>query len=312
MLLMIFFSNTKARRLVYLLALLIIFTSSRVSAFANNLDSQGQAKVFNVEIIGKGKPIILIPGLASAGEVWRPTAEHYRDGYQCHILTLAGFAGQPSVATTSFVETVYRAIATYIRTEKLDRPIIVGHSLGGLIALKLAAQEPDLMGQLVIVDSLPFFPAVIRPDATVETMKAQAEQMRTIITNQTPEQWKAFQQNSPVLKSMITDPKNVALAAKWGEESEPKTVAQAMYELYTTDIRDELSKIKSPTLVIGTWIAYKPYGTRESTEKIFVDQYAKLAGCKILMTDTARHFVMLDDPNWLFQQIDTFLKYRTK
>lgn len=107
---------------------------------------------------------------------------------------------------------------------------------------------------------------------------------------------------------MITDPKNVSLAAKWGEESDPKTVAQAMYELYVTDIRGELNKIKSPTLVIGTWVGYKPYATRESVEKAFVDQYAKLAGRKISLTDTARHFVMLDDPDWLYRQIDDFLK----
>src|SRR5690349_6528144 len=138
MLLTIFFSNSKARKLF---SLLILLASIAVSTPAR----EPEAKVFSVEIIGKGKPMILIPRLSSSGEVWRATGEHYREGYQCHILTLAGFAGQPAVASNSFLETVCQAITAYIREQKLDKPVIVGHSLGGFIALKLASQEPDLV-----------------------------------------------------------------------------------------------------------------------------------------------------------------------
>ena len=60
---------------------------------------------FAVKITGKGQPVILIPGLSSSGAVWEGTVEHLKDRYQCHVLTLAGFAGQPRIPAP-FLETV--------------------------------------------------------------------------------------------------------------------------------------------------------------------------------------------------------------
>ena len=51
---------------------------------------------FRVEVSGTGRPMILIPGLASAGAVWQTTVAHFATRYTCHVLTLAGFAGVPA------------------------------------------------------------------------------------------------------------------------------------------------------------------------------------------------------------------------
>jgi N-formylmaleamate deformylase len=51
------------------------------------------------------------------------------------------------------------ALADYIRKNNLDKPVVVGHSLGGYLALLLAVKYPDLPGKLVIVDSYPTWPA---------------------------------------------------------------------------------------------------------------------------------------------------------
>jgi hypothetical protein len=72
-------------------------------------------------------------------------------------------------------------------------------------------------------------------------------------------------------------------------------------------LRDDLANIKSPTLVLGTWIGYSQYTDRQRTEANLRRQYARLAGVEIQMTDTARHFIMWDDPAWMFGQLDRFL-----
>ncbi len=59
---------------------------------------------------------------------------------------------------------------------------------------------------------------------------------------------------------------------------------------------------------LGTWIGYKPYTDRERTEANLRGQYAKLAGVRIEVTDTAHHFIMWDDPNWMFGRIDRFFR----
>ena len=123
---------------------------------------------FQVTVTGHGRPMILIPGMSSSGETWDTTVAHYQDRFECHVLTLAGFAGVPRVPAP-MMDTVRDGIAAYIRAHKLDRPVIVGHSLGGTLALDLAAHYPDLPGGLVIVDSYPFLMGVMDPKATPES-----------------------------------------------------------------------------------------------------------------------------------------------
>jgi N-formylmaleamate deformylase len=264
----------------------------------------GNPPSFHVEITGKGKPMILIPGLASSGATWNGTVARYKDRYECHVLTLAGFAGEPRI-DAPLLETVRKDLAAYIRDKKMDKPVIIGHSLGGFMALWLAEQEPRLVGPLVIVDSLPFLAAVMNPAATAESVKMQAEQMRKMYSG--PSNEESDKRTEAAIKAMATKPEDVEMIVGWSHKSDRMAIGDALYEMMTTDLRADLDKITSPTLVIGTWIAYKQYATREQVEQNFRAQYAKLGHYHFVLEDTARHFVMLDDPKGCFQTVDRFL-----
>src|SRR5213078_1825733 len=105
------------------------------------------ATSFRVEVSGHGRPILFIPGLASPGAAWKTTVAHYQDRYTCHVLSLAGFAGAPAISEP-LIATVRRELAQYIRDQHLDKPIVVGHSLGGTLTLDLASHEPGLVGPI--------------------------------------------------------------------------------------------------------------------------------------------------------------------
>ncbi len=107
---------------------------------------------------------------------------------------------------------------------------------------------------------------------------------------------------------MVTKDEDFERIAAWGKASDHTAAVDAMVEMYGADLRDNIETIHSPTLVLATWIAYKDYTTREKTEANARRQYAKLKGADLRITDTARHFIMYDDPQWFFQQIDDFLK----
>jgi hypothetical protein len=80
----------------------------------------------------------------------------------------------------------------------------------------------------------------------------------------------------------------------------------------TTDMRDRIATIKVPTLVLGSWAAFAPYGsTKASTQAIFATQYQKLKGVEIALSETGYHFLSWDDAAWLNQQLNTFLNQAT-
>lgn len=261
---------------------------------------------FQVKVSGTGAPIILVPGLASSGEVWDDTVAHYcGDGkYQCHVLTLAGFAGIPAI-DGPLLPAVEQQLSDYITVQKFKKPVVIGHSLGGFIGLKLAADHPDQVGRLIIVDSLPALGATQMPSATSAQLKEMGEGMRSRMLSQDAATAAASQQQ--MLGMMVTKQDDIDRIAAWGKRSDRVTVINAMADLMSEDMRQNVSRIKAPTLVLGSWIAYKDYGTKPVFEKMYKTQYQQLAGVKVELADNARHFIMYDDPAWMYDRIDQFL-----
>jgi pimeloyl-ACP methyl ester carboxylesterase len=268
---------------------------------------------FQVQVTGRGPAMILIPGLSSSGDTWKSTVEHYRDRYTCHVLTLAGFAGVPPIAEP-LLASARRDLADYIRRERLDHPIIVGHSLGGTLALGLAADHPDLIGPLVIVDSLPFLAGPQMRAKTLDDARASIAAMHGYMSNMTRQQYDDYLKSGASTGAMVTSPRDLETVNGWGLASDPRTVADAMRDLMSMDLREDIARIQSPTLVLGTWVGwsqqaakYKVDVPREVFVQTFSDQYARLPRLHFALSETARHFIMFDDPEWFFQQLDTFL-----
>ena len=261
---------------------------------------------FQVKVGGHGQPMILIPGLSSSGETWDTTVAHYQDRFQCHVLTVAGFAGVPRVPAP-MLDRVRDGLADYIRKNKIEKPVIVGHSLGGFVALALAAKYPSLPGKLVIVDAYPFFGGLSDPEITPAKARENVAQMRQYMGAQTQDMYERYVKSGVATRMMVTKDSDFERIVAWGLASDRTAVTDAMSELFAADLRDDLANIKSPTLVLGTWIGASQYTDRQRTEANLRRQYAKLAGVEIQITDTARHFIMWDDPDWMFGQLDRFL-----
>jgi N-formylmaleamate deformylase len=266
------------------------------------------AREFAVEVSGEGPPIVFIPGLASSGEVWSGVVKRLERRHRCHVLTLAGFAGQPPVEAP-FLPRVRDALARYIVQHRLERPIVVGHSLGGVVALDLAAQRPELVGPLVIVDALPFLPAASDPTATPSSARPQGQAMRKLILQSTSDQFRAYE--IQVLRGMIRDEDQVERALEWVMASDPRTIGEAVVELFSNDLRPSLPRVASPTLVIATWIGMGGFLSREQVERSFRQQYAGLPQAQLVMADKAKHFVMLDDPEFLLDNVERFISSQT-
>ena len=285
------------------LALITVVTLSNADAAESRRTDNA---VIHVQVTGHGQPMLLIPGLTCPGEVWDGAVTHYQDRYECHVVTLGGFAGQPRYEGP-FLTTARDALLAYIRSSRLRAPIVVGHSLGGVLALEMALAEPRALGPLVIVDALPFLGGAGRPGATVDTVRASMVPFRDMIRSQSQEEYAAFQRQSPFLREMVTGPEDLARVTDWATRSDHTSVADAMFETYTTDLRDSLDRIATPVLVLGTWYGMRRVTTRAAVEATFRSQFARLPQWTLSVADSARHFVMLDNPDWTWKQVDSFL-----
>jgi N-formylmaleamate deformylase len=260
---------------------------------------------FRVDVSGRGPAMLLIPGLNSSGEVWTGVVDHFKDRYTCHVLTLAGFAGEPPPAAPSLTA-VRDAIVSYIDSHQLDRPVLVGHSLGAFLAFWVASTAPDKVGPLVAIDGVPFLPALMNPSATIDSVRPQAELMRKSIEHAPNEQ--RAQMSLLSLGSMISDTAQVERARRWADASDPRTSAAFVLELMTTDLRSDVSRIKTPVLLVA---AGAPFGTNTAAlarlEQAYERQVVSVARHRTVVAQHARHFVMLDDPAFLHVTMEEFL-----
>ena len=76
-----------------------------------------------------------------------------------------------------------------------------------------------------------------------------------------------------------------------------------------TDLRDDVAAITVPTLLIGASGA-APEAMRPAMAKAYEAQVSRLRSARVIMADKARHFVMFDDPAFLFSALDDFLATR--
>lgn len=299
-----------ARRLLsslFVVGVVAVSVTPRLTARADAPTS------FRVQVTGHGRPMILIPGYASSGDTWKSTVARYQDRYECHVLTLAGFAGVPPIAQP-LLATVRTELAAYIDGHHLDHPVIVGHSLGGTLALAIAADHPDRVGPLVIVDSLPFMAGAQMQAKTLDDAKAGIAAMRAYMAAQTPQQYVDTVKSGAMTMYMVTSPSDLETIKQWGLATDQRTGADAMGDLMGLDLREDLARISTPTLVLGTWAGLHEqvakYGITVSRQDIvgtFRQQFARLPRLHFALAETARHFMMLDDPQWFFAQLDAFL-----
>jgi len=104
--------------------------------------AQPAAPSFQSKRSGKGDPVIFLPGFTCPGAVWDETVAHLNKEYETHVISYAGFNGLQPIRMPWY-ETIKREMIAYIQTNHLSNVRLVGHSMGGMLAVDLAAELPD-------------------------------------------------------------------------------------------------------------------------------------------------------------------------
>lgn len=260
----------------------------------------------SVVVMGSGPDVVLIPGYASSRVVWQSTADRLAATHRVHLVQLAGFAGEPWVHGESFfVQPAINALAAYIQEAGLERPAIIGHSMGGMSALMLAQQHPDRVGKVMSVDSLPFLSALFSPTMTVDMARSMAAQAASSILRATDEDFLASQ--TATARSMSRDPSTQMAMVEWSLASNKNALAMAIGELMITDLRPGLAAMTTPV-----WALYASDvdggAPAELADGLWGREYAALPGVRLIRVDGSRHFIMADQPERFAEIVDEFLR----
>jgi len=277
---------------------IILIIAFLFSALCLNVFGQTKSYPFEVTKTGKGKQaIVFIPGFASSGDVWNETKANFEKDFTCYTFTMAGFAGVKPQPNPSF-KNWEDEIANYIKDNKIEKPIVVGHSMGGGLALAVAADYPELISKIVVVDALPCLAALM--DLSFKSKEnndcsAMVSQMTALSDAQ------FYDMQKKTMPRLIEDASKLEMVVDWSMKSDRKTFAQMYCDFFNTDLRDKIAAIKCPSLILleSYFVNLKP---------AVEGQYKNLKTANFQYAGKGLHFIMYDDTEWYLNQISNFIK----
>ncbi|MBQ4822112.1 alpha/beta hydrolase [Aquimarina sp. MMG016] len=257
-----------------------------------------QSSAIKVEVSGAGNPILFLPGFTNPGSIWNETIENLEQKGEHHLVSYAGFNGNTPIAMPWY-DTIKKELIAYIKDKKLNNVNIISHSMGGNLAVDIAAALPDTITAMILVDSIPCMRALMMPGVPVSQIQYDSPYNQQML-DMSEEQFK--QSVSFMAQNMTNDKDKVAILLNWMLEADRKTYVYGYTDLLKLDLRNVLDKVKAKTLILGA-----SFPTLEMAKGNFEKQYASLSQKTIEMVPDSKHFIMFDQPELFYQKVNTFL-----
>jgi pimeloyl-ACP methyl ester carboxylesterase len=264
-----------------------------------------QSRRIVVETRGSGPDLILIPGLASTSAVWSRTAAGL-PGRRLHLVSVRGFGDLPAGANGegAIMGAVAGELRRYIAEAGLQHSAVIGHSMGGQLAMRAAADAPDRIGRLMTVDASPFFPALISPGATVGDVEPIAQVAYQAVQFLGDE---GLRERGRALGLELGGAADAVFGSMGWQGGDRRVLAQALYEVMTVDLRHRLPDITAPVTVVYGWSPDES-SPRSRTDSLFRGAYANLPRpATFERIQGAEHMVMIDQPTRFLAAVERFL-----
>lgn len=248
----------------------------------------------SIATVGRGSPVVLIPGLATPRAVWDGVLPELARHHRVYLVQVNGFGGDDPRANVGagVLDGVVSDLSGYLQQHRIAPAAVVGHSLGGLVGLMLARAHPQQVGKLMVVDALPFYGMLFGPRTTVAMVQDRGAQMRdAIVASYGHPADPAVAQRTA--QALAATPGAQAQVAGWAAHADPRPVGWAMYEDLTRDMRGDLASIRTPVTAV---FARNREGSPMDADPIYRSAYATLPHVSFVPVDNSAHFVMLDEP----------------
>ena len=262
------------------------------------LSITAQDNPFKVDVVGAGEPILLFPGFACTGDVWNDIVSELSKNYECHVFTFAGFGNVPAVEKP-WLPKIKEGVLAYISENELENPILIGHSLGGALALWMATESSSYK-KLIVVDALPSTGALMMPDFKSEYMVYDSPYNKQLLEMNDAD----FENMANQMAGSMTSNKSKQLQIKdWMLQADRETYVYGYTDLLKLDLREDLSKINTPVTILA---ATEPYGL-EMAKSTYDTQYKALDEYTVEFANGSSHFIMYDQPKWFIENLKNAL-----
>lgn len=255
----------------------------------------------------RGTPLILIPGLGSGAWAWQDTVRQFSGEHVVYVVTLAGFDGRAPAAGKALAN-AQQSLLALIAARQIDKPVLIGHSLGAALSIGFAERHSELIRGVVAIDGLPVLPGT---ENTPPAQRAQvAAGVKAGMAGASNEMF-LIQQQRYMRGIGVTDTARADELAKLSGRSDQGAMLDAMAELLALDLRPGLSDIKVLVLLIAPYFAPDSAQmgmTREMKTAYYTSLMAGTPKLRVVSIAPARHFVMFDQPQMLADALRTYLQ----
>jgi pimeloyl-ACP methyl ester carboxylesterase len=240
-----------------------------------------------VGAMGRGPTVVLVHGLGSDAKHWLPMARDLARDHRVVLVELPGHGLAP-MATPFTLEQATLALDRAIAEQSHDPVVLVGHSVGGLVAAAEALRSPARVRALVLVES------ALAPQMS----KAEGDSLLAMFDRD----WEGTLH--AVYMSFGRD--SAQGEALWAEASQVERVNMRAWipVALATDLSDEAAALKMPVLAVLSPRSWEPDETLAHANKAL--GLARIPHLSVLRIDDCGHFVMLDQPRALSDAIRRF------
>jgi pimeloyl-ACP methyl ester carboxylesterase len=224
------------------------------------------------QVTGEGPPIVLVHGLSGSGRWWARNVESLSRRFRVYLIDLIGF-GQSRGGQAFVLGEAGACLARWMDRVGLEQASLIGHSMGGLIVANLAADEPERVDRLVLVDA-----------ATPPLASGYLRQAYGLLRG---------------LQALPLRFLPLLFADAW--RAGPRTIVRAGRELLTVDFSARLAQIRAPVLLI--WGEHDWIVPLEVGEQI----RGQLEGAELVVIERAGHNPMWERPDEFNRLVGQFL-----
>lgn len=244
------------------------------------------------EDVGDGEPIVFIHGLGSSSRDWFAQVPHFEDRYRVIRVDLRGHGQSERPSGPYHIAQFARDVAVTLRKLDAAPAHVVGLSMGGMVALQLAADAPHLVRSLVVVNSA----IDVRPESW--------EDLWFYLSRRTAVQVLGMRRVGRLIANrLFVKPEQEDLRRefikRWAT-NDKQAYLWSIDAIMGWGVDGRLSSIRVPTLLISSDHDYTPISEKNHA-------VAKMPNATLVVMEDARHAVPVEKPEPFNAIVDDFL-----